>query len=71
LVLPENLAGSFEIIDFLAEHISRRTAVNVMDQYRPCYQASSHPPLNRRSSFEEVQSVRQYAIQKDLNILTE
>lgn len=70
LVLPENLAGSVEIIDFLAEHLSRRTAINVMDQYRPCYKAASHPTLSRRPTSKEIQSVHQYAIQKGLNVLT-
>lgn len=70
LVLPENLAGSFEIIDFLADRISRETAINVMDQYRPCYKASSHPAISRRPTLEEIQSVRRYAIQKGLNVLT-
>ena len=69
LILPENLAGSFEIIDFLAEHISRRTTINVMDQYRPCYEASLHPAINRRPTAEEIQSVRQYAVKKGLNVL--
>ncbi len=31
LVLPNKLAGSFEIIDFLAEQISPKTVINVMD----------------------------------------
>jgi putative pyruvate formate lyase activating enzyme len=69
LVLPENLAGSFETIDFLAEKISRRTTINVMEQYRPCYEASSHPAINRRPTLEEIQSVRQYAIKRGLNVL--
>jgi putative pyruvate formate lyase activating enzyme len=69
LVLPENLAGSFEIIDFLAEQISTRTTINVMNQYRPCYKASSHPKINRRPTYEEIESVRQYAIKKGLNVL--
>jgi putative pyruvate formate lyase activating enzyme len=69
LVLPENLAGSFEIIDFLAEQISPGTTINVMDQYRPCYKASSHPKINRRPTYEEIESVRQYAIQKGLNVM--
>jgi len=69
LVLPENLAGSFEIIDFLAGQISPKTTINVMDQYRPCYKASSHPKINRRPTTEEIQSVRRYAIQKGLNVL--
>ena len=69
LVLPENLAGSFEIIDFLAGQISPKTTINIMDQYRPCYKASSHPIINRRPTTDEIQSVRQYAINKDLNVL--
>jgi len=69
LVLPENLAGSFEIIDFLAEQISPKTTINVMDQYRPCYKASSQSKINRRPTREEIQSARQYAIQKALNVL--
>jgi putative pyruvate formate lyase activating enzyme len=69
LVLPENLAGSFEVIDFLAEQISAETTINIMDQYRPCYKASSHPKINRRPTYEEIESVRQYAIEKGLNVL--
>jgi putative pyruvate formate lyase activating enzyme len=69
LVLPEDLAGSFEIIDFLAEQISTKTTINVMDQYRPCYKASSHPAINRRPTTEEIHAVRRYAISKGLNVL--
>ncbi len=69
LVLPENLAGSFEIIDFLAKEISDSTTINVMDQYRPCYRASEHVRINRRPTREEFQSARQYAIQNGLNVL--
>jgi putative pyruvate formate lyase activating enzyme len=70
LVLPENLAGSFEIIDFLAEEISPNTAINVMDQYRPCYKAHLHPAINRRPYPEEIESVRKYAIKKGLRIIS-
>lgn len=69
LVLPNNLAGSFEIIDFVSEEISSSTTINVMAQYHPCYEASSHPKINRRPTLEEIQSVRQYAIKKGLNVL--
>jgi len=69
LVLPENLAGSFAVIDFLAGQISTSTTINVMDQYRPCYKASSHTKINRRPTFKEIESVRQYAIEKGLNVL--
>jgi len=69
LVLPDDLAGSFEIIDFLADQISPKTTINIMDQYRPCYKAKLHPAINRYPTPEEIKSVRQYAIQKGLNIL--
>ncbi len=70
LVLPENLAGSFVIIDFLAEQISSKTTINVMDQYNPCYKASTQPKINRRPTRKEIESVRQYAFKKGLNVLT-
>ena len=69
LVLPNNLAGSFKIIDFLAEQISNATTINIMDQYRPCFKASSNTKLNRRPYPEEIESVRRYAIEKGLSVL--
>ena len=70
LVLPDSLAGSFEIIDFLAEKIGPNTAINVMDQYRPCYKAFSHPQLSRRPTAKEIDVVYKYAVKKGLRIIT-
>ncbi len=69
LVLPNKVAGSFKVIDFLAETINPHTAINVMDQYRPCFKADSLPKINRRPTPEEVEEVRQYALQKGLNVI--
>jgi putative pyruvate formate lyase activating enzyme len=69
LVLPNNLAGSFEIIDFLAAQISAGTVINVMDQYRPCYKAFEHSKINRRTTHEEFAAAQQYAIKKGLKVL--
>jgi putative pyruvate formate lyase activating enzyme len=69
LVLPESMAGSFEIIDFLNEQVSPKTTINVMDQYRPCFRAFEHTGINRRPTREEFQSAQQYAIKKGLNVL--
>ncbi|MBS3821217.1 MAG: radical SAM protein, partial [Phycisphaerae bacterium] len=71
LVLPNNLAGSFEIVDFLAEQVSPSTTINVMAQYRPCYKAAAHPKINRRPTPEEIQSARRSAIKKGLNVLSD
>jgi putative pyruvate formate lyase activating enzyme len=69
LVLPNDLAGSREIIDFLADEISPHTTINVMDQYRPCYQAHLHPEINRRPTRDELSAPRRYALQRGLNVL--
>jgi len=47
LVLPDNLAGTGEVMRFLAEEISPHTYVNVMAQYRPCFRAREYPGLDR------------------------
>jgi len=69
LVLPDNRAGSSEIIDFLADEISARTTINVMGQYRPCYQAHAHRRINRPPTADEIASARRYARQRGLNVL--
>jgi putative pyruvate formate lyase activating enzyme len=61
LVLPENLAGTDRILSFLAEEISPATYLNLMDQYRPCYQAEEFPPLDRRTTSTEMASARAMA----------
>lgn len=47
LVLPQDLAGTDRVLEFLAREISRNTYINLMDQYHPCYRANEHPPLDR------------------------
>jgi len=69
LVLPNGLAGSFEVVDFLAKEISRDTAINVMEQYRPCYKAFAYKEISRRPTLEEIEQVRQYAVKKGLKVL--
>lgn len=69
LILPENLAGSREIIDFLAREIGPHTTINIMDQYRPCHRAHLHPPINRRPTAAELAEPRRYALARGLNVL--
>lgn len=70
LVLPDDLAGSFETIDFLVEKISPHTVINVMDQYRPCYKARQFPEINRRADAEQIGRVTRYAVRKALYVVT-
>jgi putative pyruvate formate lyase activating enzyme len=61
LVLPEGLAGTEDIMRFLAEEISTNTYLNIMDQYRPCHEAHELPPLNRRLTRTEYDAAVQAA----------
>ncbi|WP_321492323.1 radical SAM protein [uncultured Desulfobacter sp.] len=36
LVMPSGFSGTGEVMSFIADHISKDTYVNIMDQYRPC-----------------------------------
>jgi putative pyruvate formate lyase activating enzyme len=56
LVLPEDQAGTGEIVRFLAEEISPDTYLNLMDQYRPAYKAHHWPHLNRRITPQEYRA---------------
>jgi len=56
LVLPNDLAGTGEIVRFLAEQISPNTYLNLMDQYRPAFNARQFPKLNRRITPQEYQA---------------
>jgi putative pyruvate formate lyase activating enzyme len=47
LVLPDGLAGTRKVMEFLAQEISPNTYVNVMGQYRPCGRAYEHASLRK------------------------
>ncbi len=67
LVLPNNLAGTQKVVQFLVEEISAETYFNLMDQYRPAYKASQYPQLNRRVTQTEYQQAFQFALQSGLH----
>ena len=46
LVLPDGVAGTREIMRFIARKISTRSYVNIMAQYRPCGRAAEIKGLN-------------------------
>jgi putative pyruvate formate lyase activating enzyme len=53
LILPDGLADTEKVLRFITEEISRDTYINIMAQYRPCYQAAGHPILGRRITAQE------------------
>jgi putative pyruvate formate lyase activating enzyme len=69
LLLPEDIAGTKEVIAFIADEISSSTYLNIMDQYRPDYNALDHPELLRRITREEYQRALDWACQAGLERL--
>jgi putative pyruvate formate lyase activating enzyme len=53
LLLPNGLAGTKEVLAFLAQQVSTGTYLNLMDQYRPAFRAGEFPLLNRRITRSE------------------
>lgn len=66
LVLPNNIAGSQKIFEFLAKQISQNTFLNIMDQYWPCHKAKDFPELNRPITKEEYSQAIQLALKAGL-----
>jgi len=69
LVMPNNAANTREIMEFLAEKISKDTYVNVMDQYHPCGKAFADPTINRRITRNEYISALRSAKEAGLHRL--
>jgi putative pyruvate formate lyase activating enzyme len=53
LVMPRNMAGTEDVMEFIARDISPSTFVNIMSQYRPCGPARNIDGLNRPVTREE------------------
>ncbi|HYE82934.1 MAG TPA: radical SAM protein [Clostridia bacterium] len=53
LVLPQNLAGTEEIMRFIGKELSKDVYVNIMAQYYPEHKAYEIPELSRRITREE------------------
>jgi putative pyruvate formate lyase activating enzyme len=69
LVLPDDLAGTEQVLAFIARDISTDTYLNLMDQYRPAYRAAEHAPLDRSLTAAEFQRARELAARYGLRRL--
>ena len=55
LVLPNNLAGTKEVAEFISDNISKNTYINVMSQYRPCGKAYEKEELSNYLTGKEFE----------------
>lgn len=67
LILPNSLAGTEKIVQFLSNELSKHTYINLMDQYHPTYKAIQYPELNRPITSIEYQAVLKLAIDSGLH----
>ncbi len=71
LVLPDGLAGTRDVMRFLATEVSTNSYVNIMAQYRPCGRAGDVPRLRRSITDEEYQEAMETAHQAGITRLDE
>lgn len=64
LLLPNDLSGLNEWLDFLKEEISSNVFLNIMDQYRPLFKAFEYPEISRIITWEEYRKALKLAKDK-------
>ena len=69
LVMPNGMAGSAEIMKFLAAEVSPDTYVNVMDQYFPCGNAVTDEYFKNTITSQEYLEAREAALNAGLHRL--
>ncbi len=67
LVLPHNIAGTEQILKFIARQVSPKTHISLMGQYFPAYKATTYPQLKRRITTEEYRQAIDIAKQLGLD----
>lgn len=56
LVLPGNIAGTFECLKFLATEVSKKIGISIMAQYAPLNRAKEYPEIGRIITGEEYEN---------------
>lgn len=69
LVMPQRTANTRKIMRFIHDEISPDTYVNIMPQYRPCYNASLFPELSRPITVREYEEALREASQEGVTRL--
>ncbi|MCS7232295.1 MAG: radical SAM protein, partial [Elusimicrobiota bacterium] len=69
LVMPSNVSGSEQVIEWIAQNLPKDTYVNIMAQYTPQYKAYNYPEISRRITKEEYKRVVNKAKQLGLTNL--
>ena len=61
LVMPNNVAGTKGVIEWIAQNLPKNTYLNIMAQYRPMYKAFEYPQIARRITLKEYDQAVKWA----------
>lgn len=61
LVMPNNVAGTKGVVEWIAAHLPKETYLNIMSQYTPTYRANEYPEIARRITREEYADAVRWA----------
>ena len=53
LVMPNNVGGTGDLLQWISENLPKETYVNIMSQYRPMFNAHDYPEISRRLTVRE------------------
>jgi putative pyruvate formate lyase activating enzyme len=53
LVMPGNVSGTKEVIEWISKNLPKDTYFNLMSQYRPMYKAFQYPEISRKITRKE------------------
>jgi putative pyruvate formate lyase activating enzyme len=61
LVMPNRVAGTKKVVDWIAANLPKDTYVNIMSQYTPTYRAHDYPEIERRITNREYEEAVNWA----------
>ena len=61
LVMPNRVAGTKKIVDWIAANLPKDTFVNLMSQYTPTHRAHDYPEIERRITTREYEEAINWA----------
>lgn len=61
LVMPNRVAGTKEVMEWIASNLPKDTYVNIMSQYTPVYKAKNYPEIARRITKKEYSEAVDWA----------
>ena len=66
LVMPNDVGGTQQVLEWIAANLPKDTYVNLMSQYRPMYKADEYPKIARGITRDEYKEAVEWA--RDLGL---